>query len=404
MEVFRCSTCACCRLVTPTPGYPVATDGWKLELLDTLCLDNFFTAEQARRILESIDYADSRVTAAARMFTRVTDTENWHRAVDVLTGAQQHELHAMLGVMSFFAPRNPTGHYKLALASQTHFMCAMRLLEIYRTQWANGLCRWPRSCCFVELVADGVQLDTNEPHKLSIPRGCSDLEVSFVDLSGTPPDVQPMHPSTFSALRSLLLNSPVRTRGLHGCLWRTACLCIQGQWRSHSAQALCLERCVYAQVLDIVGARRTLEDYRTKQAVTVLRHFEGFAFEGQLDRTQTLGDASKARPRVRDTANFIPFMRVVSLLFSITGAQLRRLLSDLPPSATPDAADALRCAALRSYLCICGTHAANLVACNACSCMLHGLCYRQRLHACCRRLAQHRTVTHKLIAVSRPSV
>lgn len=206
-----------CRLVTPTHGYPSVTDGWKLELLDTLCLDHYFTAEQARRVLESIDYADSRVVAAARIFTRVTDTENWPRATDVLTGVQQHELHALLGFMYYFAPRNPTGHYKLALASQAQFMCATRLLEIYRTQWANGLCRWPRSCCFVECIADGVQLDTREPHKLSIPHGCSNLEIAFVDLAPIPSDVEPMHPSTFSVLRLLLINSPVRTLAQLAC-------------------------------------------------------------------------------------------------------------------------------------------------------------------------------------------
>ena len=203
------------RLVIATPGYPVATDGWKLELLDTLCLDHFFTASQARHILESIDYADSRVVAAARVFTRVTDTENWPHAVAVLTGAQQHELHTMLGVLSFFSPRNPTGRYTLALASQAQFMCAMRLLDIYRAQWANGLCRWPRSYCFVEWSADGVKLDTQEPHKLSLPRGCSTLAISFVDLSLIPPDAELMHPSTFSALRSLLINSPVRSCTLY---------------------------------------------------------------------------------------------------------------------------------------------------------------------------------------------
>jgi hypothetical protein len=329
--------------VTPTLGHPVATDGWKLELLDTLCLDHYFTAEQARRILGSIDYADSRVVAAARVFTRITDTENWPRALDLLTGIQQHELNGMLGVTAFFSPRNPTGQYTLAVASQTQYMCAMQLLEIYRAQWANGLCRWPRSCCFVEWSADGVQLETQEPHKLSLPCNCSTIQISFVDLAPIPPDLKAMHPSTFSALRSLLLNSPVRTRTR--CRSKSVMLSLRSTVVAKHARATTSTRvdghtveCM--QVLDVVSARRTVEDYRTKQAVTVLSHFEGFA----ADRNS---EATDARMHVQDTANFIPFMRTVSILFSITGSQLLRLLRDLPPGPTPDSVDALRCALLR---------------------------------------------------------
>jgi hypothetical protein len=119
------------------------------------------------------------------------------------------------------------------------------------------------------------------------------------------------------------------------------------------------------QVLDVVQARRTVEDYRTAQAVTVLRHFEGFAIEGSRTRAPQRaggggggneenlspvdGDApvgteadAGAVPRVHDTANFLSFMRAVSVAFSLTGGQLLRLAMDLPECADASVLKVLR--------------------------------------------------------------
>jgi hypothetical protein len=52
----------------------------------------------ASQVLDSIEFAGSRVSAAERIFTRVTDTENWDNvAIASLTAAQQHDLQAQLG-------------------------------------------------------------------------------------------------------------------------------------------------------------------------------------------------------------------------------------------------------------------------------------------------------------------
>jgi hypothetical protein len=117
-------------------------------------------------------------------------------------------------------------------------------------------------------------------------------------------------------------------------------------------------------VLDVVQARRTVEDCRTAQAVTVLRHFEGFAIEGSRSpapqRAGGGGDGEEliipvdgatpvataagagASSRVQDTANFLPFMRAVSVAFSLTGGQLLRLAMDLPECADALAPNVLR--------------------------------------------------------------
>jgi hypothetical protein len=52
------------------------------------------------QVIESIEYAGSRVSAAERIFTHVTDTENWDDiAIVSLTAAQQHDLHVQLGAL-----------------------------------------------------------------------------------------------------------------------------------------------------------------------------------------------------------------------------------------------------------------------------------------------------------------
>ena len=38
------------------------------------------------------------------------------------------------GVVAFFNPKNPTGHYRLHLSNQVQYLVATRLLELYRQQ------------------------------------------------------------------------------------------------------------------------------------------------------------------------------------------------------------------------------------------------------------------------------
>lgn len=77
-------------------------------------------------------------------------------------------------------------------------------------------CRWPVTCCFVECLLDGKAVDVSQPHRIALPANSGVLALDFIDLAPLPADVVPMHPSTFAALRSLLLHTPVRT-----------CACVQ---------------------------------------------------------------------------------------------------------------------------------------------------------------------------------
>jgi hypothetical protein len=199
------------------------TDGWKLELLDTICLDLYFTCEQAKEVVESMEYGAMKVAAASRMFTRIVDAEEWHRVENALNESEQDLLNEQLGVVTLFNAKNPTGHYVLHLSNQVHYFTATRLLELFRQQWANGLCQWPLRFCFTECLFNGKPMDVNQPHKMKIPSDSGTMAISFVDLRPVPPTARPMAPITFSALRSMLLN--IQVRALTWVSWRCCCAC-----------------------------------------------------------------------------------------------------------------------------------------------------------------------------------
>jgi hypothetical protein len=198
-------------LIRSTRHCKTATDGWKLELLDTICLDLYFTCEQAKQVVESIYYGAAKVSAASRMFTRIVDAEEWHRVEEALSASEQDLLNEQLGLITLFNAKNPTGHYVLHLSNQVHYFTATRLLELFRQQWANGLCQWPLRFCFSECLFNGKPVDVNQPHKMKLPSNSGTVAISFVDLRPVPCSAQPMAPVTFSALRSMLLNIQVGT-------------------------------------------------------------------------------------------------------------------------------------------------------------------------------------------------
>jgi hypothetical protein len=208
VEDHLCSSAAF-RLIQRTRHCKKVTDGWKLELLDTICLDLFFTCQQARHVVESMDFGNAKVGAASRMFTRIVDAEDWHSVEKVLTTAEQELLNEQLGVVQLFNAKNPTGRYCLHLSNQVHYFTATRLLELYRQQWANGLCEWPLQFCFTEYTHNGKALDVNQPHKMMMPSNSGTVTISFVDLRHVPAHAQPMAHPTLLALRSVLLNSLV---------------------------------------------------------------------------------------------------------------------------------------------------------------------------------------------------
>jgi Domain of unknown function (DUF4476) len=198
-----------CRLMGGDKSGNDITDGWKMELLDTVCLDNYFTCSQVNQVLQSIDYAETRITATVRMFSRIVNPEDFTVALNILTGAQMEEIQSRLGVLRIFNPKNPTGCYTLELGHQLGFLVAVRLLELYRAQCASGFCSWPNSVCFVNCSLDGNDVDVQRPHQMKLPLH-GQLAVTFVDLTPIPNDAMAMHPSLFAAMRSILVNQKVR--------------------------------------------------------------------------------------------------------------------------------------------------------------------------------------------------
>lgn len=135
-----------------------STDGWKLELLDTLCLDHYFTVSQATAVLRAFDFSEAKEAAAARLFSRVTNPEDWFVVLAAFPARAQDRIQARIGVVDVFNPKNPSGRYVLALASQVQYMVATRLLGLFRQQHSRGLCAWPRRQCFTECTLDGAEL------------------------------------------------------------------------------------------------------------------------------------------------------------------------------------------------------------------------------------------------------
>eukprot|EP00892_Ulva_mutabilis_P004358 jgi/Ulvmu1/2294/UM013_0141.1 len=323
------------RLVADAGAAVAATDGWKLELLDTLCLDHYFTVAHACSVLRSFDSPDAAEAAAVRLFSRVTDPEDWHTVLAGFAPQQAERVQERLGVVDVFNPKNPSGRYVLQLANQVHAMVATRLLELYRQQHSRGFCAWPRRRCFTECSLDGVDLQVKDPHKVTLPGRTGELVICFVDLSPVPATAVPMSRPRFAALRSIILNS---------------------------------------RVLDVQQARGTLEDLSTTTYMTVLTQFENFSIATRpalppppsISLTSRSGPAvaraaadaaaadtpkytaaaaagsGEARPAVQDLHHFLPFMRIVSVRFFLTVPQLEALVMDLPDTPDPSQPNLLR--------------------------------------------------------------
>lgn len=85
--------------------------------------------------------------------------------------------------------------------------------------------------------------------------------------------------------------------------------------------------------------------------MTVLGRFEHFQVAGSPDApAQAAGAAPAARPAVQDLRHFLPFMRIVSVRFFMTVAQLEQLVMDLPDSPDASQPNLLRCGTRRQRL------------------------------------------------------
>ena len=91
------------------------TEHWKLELLEVLCWDYYFSCVQAKSIVNTFTYGQDKVKAATDVFGRIVDPENFTIVTAQMRQAEQNIVNESIGVLSLFHPQNPTG----ALASKT---------------------------------------------------------------------------------------------------------------------------------------------------------------------------------------------------------------------------------------------------------------------------------------------
>eukprot|EP00210_Caulerpa_lentillifera_P002102 g2017.t1 len=180
------------------------TDTWKLELLEVLCWDYYFTCEQASSIVKTFTYARDKVKAATMVFGRIVDPENFSVVTKGLRRVEEELINESIGVLSFFHPENPTGNpnnpltrsYDLFLGQQAHYTVARRLTELFCNQYENGLCKLPYETPIPYYNLNGKTIHLTHPRDIQLPKE-GRLKVFFVDLRSPPIGALPMDKATF---------------------------------------------------------------------------------------------------------------------------------------------------------------------------------------------------------------
>eukprot|EP00899_Mesostigma_viride_P004543 jgi/Mesvir1/1408/Mv14409-RA.1 len=104
-------------------------DSWRLNLVQIMCYDHFFTARQAGELLSYFEWSSEKLEAAGSMFARVVDPQRIESMTAGFKPAEAEEFFSRLGVLALYQPRNPTGRYCLNLSSQVHYTIACRLFD-----------------------------------------------------------------------------------------------------------------------------------------------------------------------------------------------------------------------------------------------------------------------------------
>ena len=102
------------------------TEHWKLELLEVLCWDHYFSSDNAKSIVDTFTYGRDKVRACTtvitslasslsipshyfKIFGRVVDPENFTKVTAGMRQIEQDTVNDSIGVLSLFHPDNPTG-------------------------------------------------------------------------------------------------------------------------------------------------------------------------------------------------------------------------------------------------------------------------------------------------------
>lgn len=107
-------------------SHPFTTEHWKLELLNVLCWDCYFTCLQAKTIVNEFSYGQDKIKAATtvrteiqflfdiefELFGRMIDPENFSLVTSQMRLVEQQRVHDSIGVLSLFHPDNPTGSFQ----------------------------------------------------------------------------------------------------------------------------------------------------------------------------------------------------------------------------------------------------------------------------------------------------
>jgi hypothetical protein len=126
-------------------------DQWRMScVLEMLIASGcFFNASQAIRVVRSMEFSKSRVTAVMRMYGSIVDDQ---RAVyECLTAYEKQLFGEAMGGLKVFSSKNMTGKYLLSLAIGAHYTLASYMLQSYKIQLERGLCSWPMKARVVAL-------------------------------------------------------------------------------------------------------------------------------------------------------------------------------------------------------------------------------------------------------------
>jgi len=117
-------------------------DQWRMSVLELLIVSGcFFTASQAQRVVQSMEFSKSRANAVVRLYGRIVDDQ---RAVyECLTAYEKQLFSETMGSLKVFSSKNMTGKYLLSLAIDAHYTLALCMLQSYKVQLERGLCSWP---------------------------------------------------------------------------------------------------------------------------------------------------------------------------------------------------------------------------------------------------------------------
>eukprot|EP00775_Hariotina_reticulata_P004522 gene4522-4774_t len=273
------------------------TDGWKLQLLQVLIQDCFFTSTQARAIVKAFSYGEDKIDAAVKVFGCVVDPQNFSQQVySIMAPWQVEQADNRIGCLKLFSPDNPTGKYSLLLSHPAQQLVAARLVELFCQQYNEGYCNFPHSVCFSHAALNEVGLTPDqleEPSTIKLPK-TGWLKVVTEDWC-----------------------TPVALFGL--------------------GFAVLVGALVASSHLDGKALADAVDDADVKAKVSVVGRFDSWQtghgpFTGKVSALRRLA-ADPGAVHVKDLTNFVEAMHLLAIHHYLMGTQLMELIKLLPETA-----------------------------------------------------------------------